>query len=168
MKTHFKKLQNPNFLGSWDLVDASGKYKELTATITKVDKEFVHDGQGGKEEMPVIHLKGLKPMVSNATNLKAIAKVTGSKFIEDWIGKAIIIRVQQVKAFGEMHDALRVATVAPKLSELDQLNATIRELLEAYQGSDKEAIRTQCKEAHVSGQYNVEFAKSIIAKLNGK
>ena len=113
MKTHFKKLRNHNYMGSWDLADQNGNFHDLTVTITGATKEIVHDGKGGQEECSVVHLKGLKPMVANATNLKMIAKVTKSPYIEDWAGKQIILTVKQVKAFGEMHDAIRVKNEVP-------------------------------------------------------
>jgi hypothetical protein len=57
-------------------------------------------------------------MVANATNLKRIAKLLGSPFIEDWTNKRITLTTEKVKAFGEMHDAVRVSTkpvTKPKL-----------------------------------------------------
>jgi hypothetical protein len=113
MKTHFKKLRNHNYMGSWDLADQNGNFQDLTVTITGATKEIVHDGKGGQEECSVVHLKGLKPMVANATNLKMISKLTGSPYIEDWTGKQIILTVKQVKAFGEVHDAIRVKNEVP-------------------------------------------------------
>jgi hypothetical protein len=47
----------------------------------------------------------------NSTNLKTIHKTLGTPFIEDWVGKKIELSVEKVKAFGEIHDALRVAKV---------------------------------------------------------
>lgn len=109
-KTHFKKLKNPNFLGSWDLADENGIFKNRIFTIDHVTKEMVHDGKGGQAECVTIHFQGVKPMVANATNLKTISKVMDSPYIEDWAGKKIELTVKKVKAFGEMHDALRVET----------------------------------------------------------
>lgn len=108
MKTHFKKLQNPNYLGSWDLVKEDDTFGELTVTIAGVTKENVHDGKGGTELCNVLKLAGCKPMVLNSTNMKAIAKAVKSNFVEDWPGCQIRIKVEKVKAFGEVHDALRI------------------------------------------------------------
>jgi hypothetical protein len=115
-KTHFKKLKNPNYVGSWDLADSEGKYHDKIVTITAVVKEMVHDGKGGQEECTVIRLKETKPMVANSTNLRMVAKLCQSPFIEDWVGKNICLTVQKVKAFGEVHDAIRVkaANLQPK------------------------------------------------------
>ena len=119
MKTHFKKMQNPNYIGSWDLYDNNGNMKPLTVTVDKVAKETVHDGRGGSEECPVMYFKeNYKPMVMNATNLKAVAKITGSNFIEEWNGFKIKIEVKKVKAFGEIHEALRITEKGVMLPEL--------------------------------------------------
>jgi hypothetical protein len=107
-KTHFKKLKNTNYVGSWDLAKPDGTFGEMVVTIKNVTKEMVFDGQGGKEDCPVCYFNECKPMVMNSTNLKAVAKITGSSFVEDWVDKQICLHVQQVKAFGGIHDALRI------------------------------------------------------------
>ncbi len=112
-KTHWKKMKNPNYIGGWDLLNG-----DKTVTITKVTKEMVHDGKGGQAECCTVHFNECKPMVANSTNLKRITKLTGSAFIEDWTGKQIVLTTEKVKAFGEVHDAVRVSTkpvTKPKL-----------------------------------------------------
>lgn len=108
MKTHFKKLRNPDYLGSWDLTDQNGNFKNKVLTIKEVKKEMVHDGKGGKEDCVTVLFYESKPMIMNSTNLKTIHKTLGTPYIEDWAGKKIEITVEKVKAFGEVHDALRV------------------------------------------------------------
>jgi hypothetical protein len=111
-KTHFKKLRNPNYIGSYELANGNG-YNELTVEITAVKQESVNNGD--KTEMcMVVHLKGVKPMICNSTNAKNITKATGSPYVEDWIGKRITLYVAKVRAFGETHDALRVRDKAPQ------------------------------------------------------
>ena len=108
MKTHYKKIKNTNYVGSWDLLDSNGNVTDKKVTITKATQEVVHDGRGGEGNCATVHFKECKPMVANATNLKAIASMAASNFIEDWIGMQITLTVKKVKAFGEMHDAIRV------------------------------------------------------------
>ena len=105
-KTHFKKLLNPLYLGSFDLEPD----KEYKVTIEKIDRDIEVIGDGGKKQKKaIVHFKGAtKPMILNATNMKMIAKVSGSKFIEDWIGKTFFIKVMQERSFGEMMDVVRV------------------------------------------------------------
>ena len=115
MRTHFKKLRNPDYLGSWDLTDENGNFKNRILTIKDVKKQMVHDGRGGQEECVTVSFEESKPMVMNATNLKTIHKSLNTPYIEEWIGKKIELTVQKVKAFGEMHDALRVVKTSLEL-----------------------------------------------------
>lgn len=115
-KTHFKKLKNPDFLGSWDLADDNGTFRNKIVTITKVTKKMVHDGRGGQEECVTVDFAECKPMIMNSTNLKTIYKVLNSPYIEDWFGKKIELTVEKVKAFGEIHDALRVIKTSLELN----------------------------------------------------
>lgn len=109
-KTHWKKLTNPNYLGSWDFEEK----EERTLLIEKVEKDKVKDPTGAENEVVVMHLKDSKPFILNKTNLRAVEKSTGSSYIEDWVGKQITFYVANVKAFGSHVDALRIKPVAPK------------------------------------------------------
>jgi hypothetical protein len=115
-KTHFKKLRNPDFLGSWDLTDQEGNFRNKVVTISQVKKQMVHDGKGGQEECITISFAECKPMIMNSTNLKTINKVLNSPYIEDWTGQKIELTVEKVKAFGEVHDALRVVKYSFELT----------------------------------------------------
>ena len=108
-KTHFKKLRNPNYIGSYELMVGESSI-ELNVTIEKAVKEIVQNVDK-KEEAMVIYLKGHKPMIVNSTNAKNISKALNSPYIEDWVGKEITLYVAKIRAFGENVDALRVKTV---------------------------------------------------------
>lgn len=116
-KTHWKKLDNPNYLGAYSLMDGSDK--DLIVQIEKVITEDVKTDRGS-ESCKVMHLKGQKPMILNTTNSRTIAQVLGSPYIEDWTGQSIILYVAKIKAFGESMDALRVRPTKPK-TELPEL-----------------------------------------------
>lgn len=107
MKTHWKKLRNLNYIGSYELMDGT-ENPEMTVTITKVVKEMVKQPDGKSEECTVAYLHGQKPMILNSTNSKAIESIVGSPFVEDWSGQKICLYVKKRKAFGEMVDALWV------------------------------------------------------------
>lgn len=109
-KTHFKKLQNPNYLGSWAIDEG----KTLTATVKSVGKEKVIGENGQSEDCPVMHFneESIKPLILNATNAKKMQKLTKSPYIEDWVGKKIVIGVEKVKAFGDIVDAIRIKSLA--------------------------------------------------------
>ena len=52
-------------------------------------------------------------MILNATNGKAIQKIAGSGYIEQWEGVRITLKVEAVKAFGDIVDAVRVSRKKP-------------------------------------------------------
>lgn len=112
--THWKKLRNPDYLGSWDLPNG----QDIVLTIKSVATKMVHDGNGGQSEcMVMAFAERVKPMIVNATNAKTIQKLTKTPFVEQWAGKQIQIGISKVKAFGEVHDALRVRQTAPMIQQ---------------------------------------------------
>lgn len=113
-KTHFKKLQNPDFLGTYALDEG----KDMVLTIDYVRQEPVVGSDGKREDCVVCHWKEKqKPMILNSTNLKMIAKLLGTPYIEEWSGHAIQIGSERVRAFGDTVDALRVRKFLPKAAE---------------------------------------------------
>jgi len=106
MQTHWKKLNNPNYLGAY----AFDPGEEKTGTIDHVQQEKVIGSDGKSEECIVCYFreKNLKPLILNVTNCKAITKLYNTPYIENWAGKQITMRVQQVKAFGDLVDAVRI------------------------------------------------------------
>lgn len=107
MKTHWKKLNNPDYIGAYELMVGDDPI-ELTVEIVSVTNETVTGLNNRRDECIVARLKGQKPMILNATNAKMIAKIADSPYIEDWAGVKITLYVAKVKAFGETVDALRV------------------------------------------------------------
>lgn len=122
MKTNWKKLMNPDYLGAYSLDDGNGKYNDVVATIQRIKVEDVTGPEGKHETCPVAYFAehGMKPMVLNATNMKTLQKLFHSKYIEDWAGGKIQIFVAQVKAFGDVVDALRIRPYAPKVQTPDK------------------------------------------------
>lgn len=91
-KTHWKKLTNPNYLGSY----AFQPGEEKTVTIKEVKREIVQN-QNGKEECTVAYfVEDIKPLILNKTNADAIARAWGTPYIEDWAGKKIVLKVKKV------------------------------------------------------------------------
>lgn len=118
-KTHWKKLQNPDYIGAYSLMD-TGEPVDLVVEIVSVGREMVKGADGKKDECTVAKLKGQKPFIINATNAKTITAIYGSPFIEDWAGKLITLHVAKVRVAGDTVDALRIRPTAPvkKLPEL--------------------------------------------------
>ena len=90
--THYKKLSNTNYLGSWDMPPGD---QDLLLTIANVVKESVPNGKGKKDDCVVVHWTqpGWKPMILNATNRKNLHKATGTPFVENWRGKTVAIYI---------------------------------------------------------------------------
>jgi len=117
-KTHWKKLDNPNYLGAYSLLD--GETTEVTATIQKVVTETVKTSRGD-DDCKVMYLKGIKPMILNATNSKTIEALYGTPFIEDWVGKRVIIYVANERIKGEQIDCLRIKNYKPEAVEKKEI-----------------------------------------------
>lgn len=109
-----KMGKNPNYLGSWDLDELPNR--EAILTIEQIrDEEVVTNGQ--KEICTVAHWtdKAFKPMILNVTNKKTICKLYKTKDTEKLKGKAVVIGIDKVKAFGDIHDALRIRHRIPQV-----------------------------------------------------
>ena len=102
--THWRKLTNPNYIGS----EIMQPGQELKLTIEKVQKEQVKTAEGTQECIVAYFKGGQKGMIINKTNAKIITKILDTPYIEQWAGKSIIIYAAKVRAFGEMVEALRV------------------------------------------------------------
>lgn len=111
--THWKKLSNPNYLGAY----AFQPGQDIIATIKYLQDEMVVGSDGKKEECSVIHFAEttIKPLIANATNCKQIAKLLKTPYIEQWSGQKIQLFVENVKAFGEVVEAVRVRPFLPKI-----------------------------------------------------
>lgn len=111
--THWKKLHNPDYLGAYALNPG----QDLIATISTVGNEMVTGPDGKKEECMVMHFaeRDVKPMIINSTNAKTITKLLKTPYIEEWSGGKIQIYTAEVKAFGEVVEALRIRPFLPKL-----------------------------------------------------
>ena len=65
LKTHWKKLTNPNYLGAY----AFEENKDIILTIKSVGNEVITGEGGRKEECTVCHfVENYKPMILNKTN----------------------------------------------------------------------------------------------------
>ena len=106
--THWKKLTNPNYLGSHDF-QPNQEVKVTIERIENVDVELFNGKKLETKNCILAYFKGAKkPMILNKENMKLITKCLGTPYIEKWSGKEIILFVSQVSAFGSTVDAVRV------------------------------------------------------------
>lgn len=108
-KTHWKKMTNTNYFGSWDLPEG----KDMIVRIIEIRQEMVQNAQG-REEKAVAVIEGQKPLILNTTNMKAIAKALGTPYIEEWAGRKVQLYSERVAAFGEITEAVRVRDFDPE------------------------------------------------------
>ena len=114
-KTHWKKIvSDPNYLGEADFNEG----EEKVATIASVNQSETVTTAEGKSQKAVVHFaENLKPMILNVARSKAIEKVAGSPYFEDWKGVRIQLYIEHnIKAFGELVSAVRVRPRKPKES----------------------------------------------------
>jgi hypothetical protein len=89
------------------------KDKTLTLTIKDVRQEKMQSHKGKEESKYVLYFRETsKGFVLNKTNAKRIAILHG-KMTGGWADKQITLYTEEVKAFGETHNALRVALATP-------------------------------------------------------
>lgn len=117
-KTHWKKVvSDPNYLGEADFGDKEEKVLTI-ANVVQHEKVMTKDEPKGKDKV-VVHWaeQGVKPLIMNVTNAKAISKVVGSDYLEDWVGHKVQLYIEHgVKAFGDIVNAVRVRPYKPKIS----------------------------------------------------
>lgn len=157
-----KMGKNPNYLGSWDIEELPGR--ELTLTIHKIiDEEVVTNGKS--EICTVAYFEGeqYKPMILNVTNKKRLCKLYKTKETDNFKGKAVVIGIEKVKAFGDIHDALRIKPVIPQKKKATQIKC------EAC-GSDITAYGNMTPEqvaAYTKKQYGKNLCITCGAKAKG-
>lgn len=89
------------------------KGSTLTLTIKDIRQEKMQSQKGKEESKYVLYFKeNRKGFVLNKTNAKRLAVLYG-KMTGGWHGKQVTLYTEEVKAFGETHNALRVAEAAP-------------------------------------------------------
>ena len=148
-KTHWKQLMNPEFLGAYSLPEG----EDLVVTIACVNNREIVGAQGKKEILTVATLVNEKPMILNATNCKALAKLYG-KHIEDWANQSMTLFASTTKFGGEMVECLRIKPQAvvlakPTLSD-ERLTNAIAQIQAGKYSVDKLTSSYQLSPAQLS------------------
>jgi hypothetical protein len=139
--THWKKLTNPNYLGSY----AFQPGEEKALTISKVcTEEVTNPAEPDKKENCIVAYfhQPEKPLILNKTNCRSIEKLAGTPDIEQWPGTGIILCVQKVKAFGELVEAVRIRPVKPYVC------ADCGGIITGYGGKSHAEIREHTKNTY--------------------
>ena len=132
MLTHWKKLNNPDYLGAY----AFDRGEEKIVTIKNVTRETVTGAEGKKSDETVVHFtQDVKPLILNSTNAKMIEKILKTPYIEEWAGGNLVLVVREVRAFGELVDAVRV-----KMERIMDVCEICGQQVEAAAGMDGKAV----------------------------
>lgn len=110
-KTHYRKAFDSPYLSSADIVEP---------TILTISRAVLENDKTKKtkdvfntayfEEKELRPGEKLKPMILNATNSKMLKSITGSPFLEDWIGVKVTVFVDKNVRFGkESVEGLRIS-----------------------------------------------------------
>lgn len=116
--------QAPGYLGAWDIEELPNR--EIILTIAKiVDEKVVANGQSEVCTVCYWSDKDIKPMIFNVTNKKMLARLYKTTDTEKLIGKAVVIGIDKVKAFGDVWDALRIRGRIPQMPKADAPKCTV-------------------------------------------
>ena len=107
-KTHWKKNNDSNFISGEDLMSGlKGLAPEMVVVLDKfTDAETFDQKKQSKIVITGLYFKTIynkplyKPAILNKTNAKFFVKETGSEFMEDWIGKTVIMYAQKDSRHG--------------------------------------------------------------------
>ena len=107
-KTSWKKNLDSRYISGEDLQGGlKGLKPEMTVIIYRFTDSPSFDQKANKDiTITALFLKTLdgkdvyKPIILNKTNAKFLSKECGSDFMEDWIGKIVVIFAQPDKRFG--------------------------------------------------------------------
>jgi len=137
-KTHYRKAFDSPYLSSADIVDPVVlTIKEVTLEADRTKKTKDEFNTAWFVERELRPGEQLKPMILNAGNSKMLAKLTGSKWIDDWQNVAVTIYVDPNVRFGkETVEGLRVdkATARPRQAPAELVAAAEAEAAKGTAG----------------------------------
>jgi len=158
-KTHYRKAFDSPYLSSADIVDPvvlTIKRVTLEQDRTKKTKDEFNTAWFVERELRPGEV--LKPMILNATNSKMLAKLTGSKWIDDWTNVPVTVYVDQHVRFGkETVEGLRLdkaaerprqapaALIAAAEAAADAGVATLRTFWNGTSEDDRELLMSRFK-----------------------
>jgi len=117
-KTHWKKVFNSDYLGSCDFEDTKDKKLIIKNVVVKKVKNT--DGKEQERNVAYFTDPKIKPMILNVTNCKVIKKFAKTSFIDEWVNIAVSVYVKDdIKAFGDITEGLRIRETQPNLSKAE-------------------------------------------------
>lgn len=131
-------LDSSPYLGAHDLPG----YEPIQLVIREVKKHMSKDlKENAVHNFAYFTNKNYKPMLLNATNNKVLAALTGTPFYEKWKNIKIEIYVERgIKAFGEVHDGLRIRNkkFVQEKGKLDSKHPRYQEIVDKVKSGKSE------------------------------
>lgn len=121
-KVHWKKVvSDPVYIGEADFEPG----EEKVLTIASINSKETIVTNEGKSTKAVVHwVEKEKSMILNVARAKAIQKVTGTPYMDEWVGKKVQLYIDnKVKAFGEIVSAVRVRPFAPRVQQKQEVKS---------------------------------------------
>jgi len=163
-KDYFKSsaLNDSDFTGDKDTTVMIKSIQEMTLQTKDGEKVYLCAMLEGHD----------KPFRLNSTICKNIKKAHKTPIIDYWVGKYIAVYVQKdLKAFGELHDVLRVRPVAPKPPVISPpaTPEQIKSIRDGFAKMNKDE-KEYCGQAKIAKleDLNQERAIKVINWLNGQ
>ena len=122
----YQKTLDKTYLGHWDVPEDG----DLIVTIDHFEKNEIKSGpSAAAEKKHICYFRDAKPMVVNKTNLKLLAKATGSDKFEDWEGKTVALWAAPVPQ-ADSGKGLRFREYLPKVDTLicEECDEVIRDV----------------------------------------
>jgi hypothetical protein len=167
VKTHWKQLVDPRFVGVYALPNG----EDMTVTIKYVQKETITMMGGKKEDHSLAYLVETKPLILNSTNSKTIEKLYGP-YIEDWAGRRITLYASTTKLGSDMVECLRIRAKVPQDVKETLTDARMDKALAAVKKGDFAADTLRVKyaltdaQAERLAQVEAELASGVEAAPN--
>lgn len=115
---HWREMMSSDKLYAADL---DGQERIVTITRVVQGEYPDHENPNKKLKKPDVFFREFsKPLGLNSTNARAISKLLGSPKTENWIGRQITLYPTETKAFGEMHECIRVKNRLPPQQQQQQ------------------------------------------------
>lgn len=123
-KQHWKNATGSKYIGAYAVEN------ELKVKLMSVKVEDVNGSGGRVDQCIVAQLDGgHKPFIINRTNSKTISKITGSPYIEDWVGVEVVLYATTTNLKGETVETLRVREPKPVLTAKHESFKQIQEAI---------------------------------------
>lgn len=155
MKTNFKQLTNPLYMGAYSMDNGDNTYCEIHAVTRSFKQEEVSDPTGKKKMCLIGYTDQPKPFILNATAQKVMQQITKSRYLEDWVNVPITFYVAiNVRTPQGPVDALRIKPRAAEQKE--DLTMKERMLRECKTMEDLKVIYSSFTPAQQAGTVKVK------------